>query len=126
MIGLRRRGYTNTRIAIDLSRFIRVDEHENAVRLHNLLCHIRLRPKPAKPSIKKNLPWQYVAGLQLPNLGPSERTSLIWTLLHHLLLHSVNQCIPRHLKASQQQRVNKIRHSLCAKKIDNLQSKNGD
>ena len=108
VIGLRRRGYTNTRIAIDLSRFIRVDEHENAVRLHNLLCHIRLRPKPAKPSIKKNLPWQYVAGLQLPNLGPRERTSLIWTLLHHLLLHSVNQCIPQHLKASQpqQKRVN--------------------
>ena len=69
VIGLRTRGYTNKRIAIDLSRFIRVDEHENAVRLHNLLCHIRLRPKPAKPSIKKNLPWQYVAGLQLPNLG---------------------------------------------------------
>ena len=56
MIGLRRRGYTNTRIAIDLSRFIRVDEHENAVRLHNLLCHIRLRPNLANPSIKKNLP----------------------------------------------------------------------
>ena len=59
MIGLKTRGYTNKRIAIDFSPFIWVDEHENAARLHNLLCHIRLRLKPAKPSIKKNLNWQH-------------------------------------------------------------------
>ena len=53
------RGYTNKRTAINFSSFIWVDEHENVGRLHNLLCHIRLRPKPAKPSIKKNLNWQH-------------------------------------------------------------------
>ena len=50
--------YTNIRNAIHSSPFIWVDEHENATRLHNLLCQIRLRPKPAKPSVKKNLNWQ--------------------------------------------------------------------
>ena len=63
--GERCRGYTNKRTAINFSSFIWVDEHENVGRLHNLLCHIRLRPNPAKPSIKKNLNWQQT---RLPNL----------------------------------------------------------
>ena len=59
------------------SSFIWVDEHENVGRLHNLLCHIRLRPNPAKPSIKKNLNWQQA----LPNLvrvGVVSGGSLPW------------------------------------------------
>ena len=71
------RGYTNKRTAINFSSFIWVDEHENVGRLHNLLCHIRLRPKPAKPSIKKNLNWQQA----LPNLvrvGVVSAGSLPW------------------------------------------------
>ena len=75
--GKRWRGYTNKRTAINFSSFIWVDEHENVGRLHNLLCHIRLRPNPAKPSIKKNLNWQQA----LPNLvrvGVVSGGSLPW------------------------------------------------